>query len=342
MCAYEIAFHTPELPPKLNLDLVSLSGGGACPSQFYGETHDGQEVYVRYRGGHLRVDMADSALGNARNGARILELDIGPAFDGSMSLAQFCTFFGVTINGTLPPETNPRADHFTDFSGQTTYWQAFLPSVTIGTSRDILAATCADFPPALLVQPALDQNDRIEKLVSVTPEDADGYNVYLVEGTTSAADIDFKPEGDVLQKPAQLLIELGFGLWKHPQPYCSSMLLDRAAEQLGRTPIQAGIVGMPGGQGIAHSTFRLRAAFPTNNSEMRAQLADLGDVLKRCLPITHLERIDLKTGQSVSELHRPLDPRLRDWCWKGPDRWISLTRDGPNGPWLGVRPVRDQ
>ena len=40
-------FHTPELPEPLDLDLAELHGGGSCPAQFYGETHEGLEVYVR-------------------------------------------------------------------------------------------------------------------------------------------------------------------------------------------------------------------------------------------------------------------------------------------------------
>lgn len=44
---------------KLDLDLAKISGGGSCPTQFFGETLDGREVYVRYRGGQLSVDLED-------------------------------------------------------------------------------------------------------------------------------------------------------------------------------------------------------------------------------------------------------------------------------------------
>lgn len=341
MTAYQIAFHTPQLPPKLNLDFACLSGGGVAPSQFYGETQNGRDVYVRYRGGVLRVDMANSALDDVRDGSTILEARIGPAFDGAISLTQFCSHFGVTVDGKIPAETDPNAHRHTDFSGQTTYWQAFLPRMTRDTSRDILAACRDHFPNAMLVQPVRDQNSKLDRVVEVAPENIASYDAYLIGGASSIADIDVSAAEGILQKPGQLRITLGFQLWRWPKPYLSNMLLGRAIKDLQRTPIQAGIQGMPDGQGIAHATLTLRAAFPTDQSAKRAQFSGLGNVLKRFLPITRLERVDLKTGQTISELNQPLDPKLREWCRQGPDRWIAVLRDGRDGPWIGVRPVRD-
>ena len=115
-----IGFHTPELPPPIGLDLCKVRGGGAFPSQFYGETADGREVYIRYRGGRFSIEI---------DGERVLEADIGPHLDGEISLSQVCRHFGV--NGEIQGETDPEADRNTDFSGQTTglrgsIWPAVL------------------------------------------------------------------------------------------------------------------------------------------------------------------------------------------------------------------------
>ena len=94
-----IGFHTPELPEPLGLDLYKLQGGGSCPSQFYGETHDGLDVYVRYRGGTLRVHVGNKPGDDALDdGLCILETHIGTQYDGTMSL---------TPNGPEPPDPRP-------------------------------------------------------------------------------------------------------------------------------------------------------------------------------------------------------------------------------------------
>lgn len=185
-----IGFHTPKLPTPLGLDLPKLQGGGSCPSQFYGETHDGLDVYVRYRGGTLRVyvgnEVGDDAL---RDGNCILEADIGPPFDGSMSLTQFCTNFGVTINGTIPDEADPEAHHYANLTGQTTFWKANLSQITIETARKIVAKAWSAFPNALLVKPITNDKFKLERLELTTPERIDTLHVWLIDGASLLTEI---------------------------------------------------------------------------------------------------------------------------------------------------------
>src|SRR6478736_5784447 len=68
----------PNLKP-LQLDLATLEGGGSCPAEFFGETTDGQEVYVRYRNGWLSVQRGEETL---------LKASIGPGLHGEMLLEQ--------------------------------------------------------------------------------------------------------------------------------------------------------------------------------------------------------------------------------------------------------------
>jgi hypothetical protein len=51
----------------------------ACPSQWEGRTADGSDLYIRYRHGHLSVDVG---------GETVFALDHGDALDGVMSTAK--------------------------------------------------------------------------------------------------------------------------------------------------------------------------------------------------------------------------------------------------------------
>lgn len=51
----------------------------SCPAQWEGRTNDGREVYVRYRWGHLSVEI---------DGSVILEKEVGGPYDGSMDLTE--------------------------------------------------------------------------------------------------------------------------------------------------------------------------------------------------------------------------------------------------------------
>ncbi|WP_420862727.1 hypothetical protein [Algirhabdus cladophorae] len=152
-----MGFYTPQVPEPLGLDLAKLAAGGSCPTQFYGETHDGCDVYVRYRGGRLAVHVATTIGQDALDGRCVLQVDIGGVYDGTISLTQFCRHFGVTVNGAIPGETDPKADRLTDFTGQTTYWEVHLDQTMDQTSRAIVSKACAVFSQAMLVQPIYDK-----------------------------------------------------------------------------------------------------------------------------------------------------------------------------------------
>lgn len=58
----------------------------ACPSQWSGTTIDGKEVYVRYRWGHLRVDLND---------VPVFSKDVGDDYDGSMDTDEMLEHTGM-------------------------------------------------------------------------------------------------------------------------------------------------------------------------------------------------------------------------------------------------------
>jgi hypothetical protein len=57
----------------------------ACPSQWEGETEDGKEIYVRYRHGHLTIDVGNPKVDYLYRNTIIFEKQIGDNLDGVMT-----------------------------------------------------------------------------------------------------------------------------------------------------------------------------------------------------------------------------------------------------------------
>lgn len=331
-------FHTPRPPDPLALDLASLTGGGSCPSQFYGQTYDDREVYVRYRGGCLSVRIGAQPGDDPVSAKPLLEVDIGPTYDGSITVAQFCRLFGVTVCGEVPLERNPEADLNTDLSGNTTFLRAYLDRVTPQTAATILKTATDCFPDALLLQPVLTEKYKLKAWTKAVL-DGSSDSFWLVDGVTSISEIKSSPNRYILPKKGQLQIALGYTPWKWPGPRYSNLFLDRACEEIGRTLIEPGIRGMPEEHELAFDSFRISTEFPTADTLSRERLTELSENLAPVLPNTDLERVDLKSGQVVSTLTSPLDPVITEWCKSNSDRWLSVTKDRRDGPWIGVRPA---
>src|SRR5690242_19288708 len=79
-------YFTPPSVQPLHLHLARLEGGGHAPAQFFGETHDGREVYVRYRGGGLSVTVTNES--DTGGETCILDVAIGPPLHGVLSIGQ--------------------------------------------------------------------------------------------------------------------------------------------------------------------------------------------------------------------------------------------------------------
>ena len=335
-----VGFHTPKLPKALGLDLAELTGGGSFPSQFYGQTHDGRDVYARYRGGTLRVhvgkQLGDDAL---RCGDCILEEEIGPPFDGAMSLSQFCDNFGVTVNGSVPAETDPEAHRYKDLTGQTTFWDAHVSRVTVETSRKFVGRAWSCFPNALLVKAVTDSQFSLERLQLTTPSTIDTLCVWMVDGPSLTSEIKTHPTEYILPKSGQLQISISYSAWKYPVPKYTGQV--KIAEQaLNKVLYVAGERDTPDKHALCTDSLSFHAAFPTEDRGSRASLERLSELLRQELPQTIVDRIDLATGQIVGQLTRPLDPVIVRWCATEPHRWISVLKDTKDGPWIGIRPAK--
>ncbi len=96
-------FYTPKRVKKIKLDLISLEGGGGCPAQFDGKTRDDREVYCRYSGGALRVDISEKMPGGDTDcDWGIFHELVGPPHDSVMTQGQLCEVTGITVNGSRP------------------------------------------------------------------------------------------------------------------------------------------------------------------------------------------------------------------------------------------------
>jgi len=262
-----------------------------------------------------------------------------------MSLTQFCTNFGVTVEGAIPKETDPEAHLYANLSGQTTFWKVHLHRITIETSRKIVDKARSAFPNALLVKPVYVRPEPHEGLVLnrvelTTPEKIDTSSVHLIDGPSLLTDIEVSPGAGILPKSGQLQISASFSSWKASLQ--RHMAFERMAEkELGQ------IFYVPGKQkDLPKETelitvgLNMSASFQKYDEATRSKLASLGEAISQLIPPTNLERIELKTGNRIDYIDRPIDPVVVDWCKSGENRWLALTREGRNGPWIGVRPTK--
>ena len=285
---------------------------------------------------HVGTEPGEDAL---RDGDCILEADIGPPFDGSMSLTQFCTQFGVTVNGLVPDETDPDAHRYTDLTGQTTFWEANLTQITIETARKIVGKAWSVFPNALLVKPVTTEEFKLERLDLTTPELIDTLNVWLIDGPSLLTDIDTSPEHYVLPSKNQLQISISFPSWQYSAPKYTSQ--KRAAEKdLEQTFYVPGEKSMPKEIELPTDGMGLSTCFLKEDQTTRNALTRLGEAIAQLLPVTSLERIDLATREHIGVIKRPIDPVILDWCNSGEDRWVAVNRETRDSPWIGIRPIK--
>jgi hypothetical protein len=197
-------FTPPKLTP-LNLDLSSLSGGGALPAQYEGETHDQCAVYCRYRGGWLSVTVANSPEADVfADGTCLLDERIGPPLDGRLSLGQLCLYAGITIRGKLPPHADDDDGPYKDLSGATTFCDAWLDS-TLETAQELVDRLTTLIPDTCIVQPLFESHNMIGARLCTSAADISSSQFYLVPGTRPskeqlAAVVSYARSGTFSQK----------------------------------------------------------------------------------------------------------------------------------------------
>ena len=186
------------------------------------------------------------------------------------------------------------------------------------------------------MRPVLNEAYELERLEVTSPERVDYSNTWLINGPSGLAEINIDPEFGVMPTSDQLLIAIICTLWQYPAPMYTSQ--KRQAEQdLGRTFFVSGERGMPEDLALTTDTLSLHSSFPKGNRVARDVLASLGEAIERLLPVILVERINLVTDDIIDRIEYRIDPAIVEWCNSGAERWIAITREGRDSPWIGVR-----
>ncbi len=234
-------FWTPPRVDPLNLDCKSLSGGGACPTQFYGTTHDGYKIYCRYRGGYLSIKLSNEPGGDAiRNGRQILGVDLGPPLDGAISLGQLCTIAGISLNGEKPPVPKPsemREERWLDLSGATSFFDLRYKS-TKKTARAVVDTILRAHDEAYLVEYM--QEDKCHRVGSTLRRDASLLNTLcptiLIGRKPTSGDLSAVSDIHDLQElfPTSLILEMAYTGFQFPLRLYSIAHLAKELSEAGR------------------------------------------------------------------------------------------------------------
>ncbi|MGM4986549.1 hypothetical protein [Rhizobium sp. 11_C7_N12_5] len=166
-------FSRPSIKP-LNLDLAKLRCVGSCPTQGYGETHDGRQIYIRYRGGWLTVEFQDPV-------ETLLEVQFGDRYDGTIMLEQICDLTGITINGKRPAidEQPMREEGVPDWSGKYVHWSFHL-QYTLAGKKAFLADFGREFPGLCVNLERTEQTRAYHRVVRDLTEDIGLLGEYFV------------------------------------------------------------------------------------------------------------------------------------------------------------------
>jgi hypothetical protein len=326
----------------LNLDLARLEGGGYAPAQFFGETRDGREVYVRYRGGGLSVRVANEP--DTPDETRILDVTAGPALHGGLSIGQLCHQFGITINGELPPLPAPEemaSEGYIDLSGATSFYDVWLNS-TFDTQKRFLMAALASLPNATLIQPILDQIRVKGYRTCPTVEDLASDDSYIFAGRPIAAETLASLTEErvwLYDLGGYAVIRLTTGGFQYQIRKYDNSDAASVHRATGKVISVAGQVDE-----CLYGSFSLHSQFSTGDSVRLALLQDLDRLLDGFFPAYEVAYFDLLTGDKELDdgyvMH--LDPKVVEWLDAESDRWLDVSNksDWQSPRFVGARPIR--
>lgn len=336
-------YFTPPRVEPLNLDLAELAGGGYAPAQFFGQTHDGREVYVRYRGGGLSVTVADEPGTEAQT--CILEVRLGPPLHGGVSVGQLCHWCGITINRELPPLPTPEEmveEGYKDLSGATTFYDVWLSS-TFDTQKQFMVAALASLPSATLIQPILDRQFKLQGYrICPTVEDLALDTSYVFAGRP----VTEETLASLTEQRVELYDLEGCIAIRLNTSGFQNQIRKYGNDDAGRVHRATGKVISVAGQvdECLHGSLSLHSQFRTGDSSRGALLQRLDQLLDEFFPAYEIACFDLITGEKELESSyvMPLDPNIVKWIDAAPDRWLGITGKGELQDWrhIGVRPVR--
>jgi hypothetical protein len=334
-------FYTRPNLPRLGLDLADISGGGSCPSQFWGRTVDGRPVYIRYRGGHFSVEAGEIGADEGSPREVLLEADFGPPLHGDLLLEQACDLAGLTVRGQplLLSEEQFRAaaehSRILDWSGRTTYWVRDL-LVTEQGGRKFVDALASGFPDFVVLglwwERASSGNWRrrcrpYDEALSQCP-----FGLALAFGADRAR------IGALVATEPESTIDLQ-GMFAHSVSF--EFRWNTAPVEVTLPPFFK-TLGRPVTMDDFRWWGRLSLAFKTEEPKDKAfveKVVDLADVWFS----NQVENVDLLTGEAgdIRTMHRWHSVDLQTWSRAAPDRYIGFTskKTGDVVRYFGLRPA---
>lgn len=311
-------FFTPPELPKVDLRVTSLRGGGACPSQYWGQTTDGREVYIRYRNGYLTIDVAQSHQDEAPCDDNLLCVQIGPPLDGGLSASQLIALTGLKVDVldigkvSAPPESER------DLSGATTFWRTNEISATKAGAGKFLSLLWREFPDCQIFNLNWSRTGELKKRLlwpGETPKEALleivlGVNCPIISLHYSRFKYDFP----------------GFG-----RPEDNSRFSNEARREIET-------VGSFGCD-VKYDSLMISSEFRTDDTMARTWLERLDEKLDACFPEVEYIPHDLETGEVVSGESLKIydDPLISKWVQAASNRFRHIGRAARDLPWIGYR-----
>ncbi|MCH9809090.1 MAG: hypothetical protein K0U74_15300 [Alphaproteobacteria bacterium] len=317
---------------KLNLDLSQLSGGGVCPAQFDGKTHDGREVYCRYRGGWLSVTIANVVGADClSDGNDVLAIQLGPPLHGGLTLGQLCHYAGITINGQMPSLPTPEemnSHSAKDLGGDWSYFNFWVNS-TIATQRSFLECVLGAFDDCRIVQPVFTENYNLsgwEECRSADDLKSDFFSVVRANDRS----LNLPPDAGGKKTLTQLLPEAfvidvhtsGFkyklGKYANDDATWVEKLCGRKIKVAGQC------------DEMLHGSFSVNACWKNDDKETYRFLLGLDALIDEVYPAYQLAAVDLATGANFDdkEYVAHYDPAVAEWMEGDDSRWLSVLRLG--------------
>lgn len=311
-------FFTPPDVPKVDLRVTSLRGGGACPSQYWGQTPDGREVYIRYRNGYLSIDVAEKQGDKAPYNGGVLDVHIGPPLDGVLSAKQLIALTGLKVDMLDEGQVSEETESERDLSGATTFWSAIGISATKAGAEQFLSVLWREFADCQLFEISWSQpGGRKKRLLwpGETPKDA-VLEVVLGAGC---------PE-----------ISLQYASFKYDFPgYGRPDHLFPTSQEVRSEVEMVGSVGCE----FKYDRLSISSEFHTDDAVARTWLEKLDDKLDACFPEVEYIPHDLATGEIIEgkALKAQDDPEITKWLQGASNRFRYIRRAARDLPWIGYR-----
>lgn len=311
-------FFTPPNVSKVDLRVTSLRGGGACPSQYWGQTPDGREVYIRYRNGYLSIDVAEKQGGEAPYNGGVLDVHIGPPLDGEISAQQLIALTGLKVDVLDEGQVSAKTESERDLSGATTFWSAIGISATKAGAEQFLSVLWREFPDCQLFEISWSQPKERKKR-PLSPDETPKDTVLEVVLGADCPEIFLRYARFKYDFP-------GFG-----RPDDNS----RISHEVRREVETVGSIGCE----VKYDSLSISSEFRTDDSVARTWLERLDDKLDSCFPEVEYIPHDLATGEITKgdALKAQDDPEITKWVQAASNRYRYIRRAARDLPFIGYK-----